>query len=622
MKFIKYFRYSILSLFMLMGCTDEFEEMNRDPWKSNDLDPKHLFTFSQLKMFSSGHEGFRGNLIMSGPLSQNLACNYTQGSGFRRNDGFTEATWSLIFGDVVKNITDIQSRLGEQEGQEGKIAQAQIVKVVNLLRMTALYGDIPYTEAGQGFTERNFYPKFDDQETVLNTMVTELEEARSVLLNSSTNTNLFTNTDAAELYEPSTVGAEKYVRLANSLLMKIGMMMSHADPTKGQEVFLKGMNGDGGYITDWSNAVYVNHADVGGPWGQHVNGTGVAVRGEVGGFSGPFMSELALKNMQQREDPRLFRIASHLTLDGSAYVSMEDTARYTNFDPFAQAGGPNEFKEVHFRGMRYGENAFGTKGLFHNSSTDQVVQAALWADQTDYEFEGKGQFATLASLAPATYNRVTPSIVIGADEMNFMLAEAVIRYGVAGDAKTFFTTAVTQALSKYDAINFPGKEFEMKMEELYKRQTNDAYSHDAAVAAYIANANQAYDDATDKLEVIAYESWISNIGDGYNAFANWNRTNKPSIVRATLSQEDDGTYNLPSYPGDPLLETLTPSATPENVPLHLGGVTNYVRPARFPYPDRELTVHPSETNRVIEEQRANSPSNPDFIGIKQWYSFR
>ncbi|AZQ61614.1 SusD/RagB family nutrient-binding outer membrane lipoprotein [Flammeovirga pectinis] len=605
----------------LMGCTNKFEEMNQNPWTSNDLDVKHLFTFSQLKMYASGHEGWRGNLIMSGPYAQNTANLYSTAGGFGTSDGFTSPTWDLIFGDIIKNITDVMTRLENEENSAPKIAQMRIVRVVNLLRATQMYGDIPYFEAGKGYTELNYYPQLDPQKDILVDMAKELNEARDIIL-ADKDTYIFTY----DLYSSGIAGAAKYAKLCNSLLMKIGLMMSEGDATEGARIFKEGFNGTGGYIETWNDAVYVAHVSEGGPWGQHINGTGIAIEGQVGGASYAYMSELALQQMQAKKDPRLFRITHHLTYEGGVIAAMGDTTQYTNFNPFLSSGGEGTFVNASYRGVRLGDRGDGNRGIYYNQSQGKVIQSAYWLGQNDNypDFKGKGEFATMAAVSPATFNRLSPSIVIGADEIQFMLAEASLRgYGV-GNAETAYKNAVELALTKYDAIPFPGKDVETKYEELYKRQNDASYSHDAAMTTYVNNAVSAYQGAAstdDKLDVVAYENWVALIGNGYESFANWNRTHLPSIVKYQLAQSDK-TYQLPAFANDPILNPGEAQNGSENTELHSFGVTNGIRPSRFPYPNRELTVSPTNTEAAIQRQRSavNVGVSTNFIAVKQWYS--
>ncbi|MCG8411730.1 MAG: hypothetical protein MI739_10655, partial [Bacteroidales bacterium] len=91
---------------LFSACTDGFEEMNKDRWASRELSPRHQFALMQAKMWSIGHEGWRGNIITSGPISGVSACLYGMDE-FYESDDFFSATWNLIYTDVAKEITDV-----------------------------------------------------------------------------------------------------------------------------------------------------------------------------------------------------------------------------------------------------------------------------------------------------------------------------------------------------------------------------------------------------------------------------------------------------------------------------------------------------------------------------------
>ena len=55
------------------------------------------------------------------------------------------------------------------------------MKVMIFHRITDIYGDIPYTEAGLGYYDRTFTPKYDKQQDIYNDMLKELDAAAQAL---------------------------------------------------------------------------------------------------------------------------------------------------------------------------------------------------------------------------------------------------------------------------------------------------------------------------------------------------------------------------------------------------------------------------------------------------------
>ncbi|WP_281612554.1 SusD/RagB family nutrient-binding outer membrane lipoprotein [Flammeovirga sp. SubArs3] len=622
-KIIKYAALAGALLFST-ACTDMFREMNDNDYTSGDMDPKYQFTFIQAKVFSSGHEGFRGNLIMAGPMSGVTANpQYNQGQGFNRNDSYTEATWTLIYNDIAKNIEDIRVRLEAQmeaEGVEnkGKLAQVAIVRVINYLRATSIYGDVPYSEAGKGYSEGILYPAYDPQKDIFEAMVVELKAARENISEGA----LFTE----DFYYGG--DADSWERLCNSLLMKIGIYMSAGDPARGKEIFAEAFNTNK-YIDGLSQSAVLGHNESDGPWGQTVNGSGVANEGRVGGQSYQFISDQALVSMQKLEDPRIFWVASHIDNSGSSTAAFTDVSAYTDFDPFAyDTSEGKEFQKIHFRGSREGDRPDGNRGVY--VIDDQVMYTALtitgkdedgdYVNNMHYKFNDGGQYSQLVAVNPSTIlNATSPTMVLASDEVHFMIAEAAERGWINADVVQHFRTGVEQAIKKYPNF-YQGQDYVTSFVDLYKSQTNPSYLWDVAVEDYISRVVANFGQEGNRLEDIVYQHWLSQIGNGYNAFALWNRTHLPSIVHANMGG-DHKNVTIPTYNEDPLMEEgVAPTGTTD-VELHSGGVTNGIRPARFPYPNREFTVNPTNVNSAISNQESGNPSG-DFITAKQFMSFK
>ncbi|KXX69184.1 SusD/RagB family nutrient-binding outer membrane lipoprotein [Flammeovirga sp. SJP92] len=602
------------------SCTDLFREMNDNDYTSGDMDPKYQFTFIQAKLFSSGHEGYRGNLIMAGPMS-GLTANpqYTQGQGFNRSDSFTEATWALFYGDIVKNLEDIQVRLNKRMDEEGvdntgKLAQVSIVKVINFLRITAMYGDVPYSEAGKGYSEGVLYPKYDTQQEIFEAMAEELLEARE-------------NLSQGELFSDDfyfSGNAAAWERLANSLLMKIGLFMAEGDDAKGREIFNAAYS-TGNYISSLTESAVLEHNESDGPWGQTVNGSGVANEGRVGGQSYQFISHNALVSMQEKEDPRLFWVASHIDNRGSSTAAFLNTDQYTDYDPFAYNDNEgNEFKRIHYRGVKEGDRPDGNRGIFITDG--KIEYSAYTMTKTDsdgnavnnlgYTFKDGGQYGQLVAVNPATIlNATSPTMILASDEVHFMIAEAAQRGWVSADISSHFKTGVEHAIKKYPTF-YSGADYVSAFVDLYKDQTNPGYNWEGAVQDYVNQVGNDLGKNGDVLEDIVYQHWLSQIGNGYNSFAIWNRTHYPSFVKANT--RDESHVQIPVMDKNPLEDDDAIATGSQSVELHTGGITGFYRSNRFPYPNREFTVNPSNANGAVDNQSENPSS--DFITAYQFMS--
>ncbi|WP_044202088.1 SusD/RagB family nutrient-binding outer membrane lipoprotein [Flammeovirga sp. OC4] len=602
------------------GCTHNFEEMNQDPWKSTDLNVKHILPFTQTKAYSNGHEGWRTSIIMTGPMSGISSTYIGTGSGFGENGEYTGAFFENLYRDMIRNIEDSKQRLKEDGSDEAmaEYGRFTVVNVINQLRATQLYGDIPYSTAGKGYTEGIYYPAYDRQEDVFEMMVEDLKEAKEYI----------SKVERLADYDAYRVGLpykEVYIKIIHSLYIKIGMMMSEANPTRGAEIFHLGYDTND-YIDSWNVAPVIHHTNEGGAWGSTVNGYGIANNSLVGGFSGNYFSPELLEYMQKNEDPRIFRLACHLDYSSSSTEAYTDVSVYKDFDPFAvaQTNEPGVFNKVHFRGLRLGSTSDGTRSLYKvEGQANQHID--FWANRTQ-QIADEGQFMTLAAISPEVFNAVAPTIILGADEVMFYIAEAstIPSYGVSDP--NALSNAVELALSKYDAVGFKGGTLEDAFVDIYKKQTNPAYSHLDNKLKYVQGVMDRYNAAPDleaKRELVITEHWASLTGDCVNAFSLVTRTGMPSFVNRNLTSTQMD-FPLPVYDKDPLTNDDAVVTGTETVLLHTGGSTGGIRPYRFPYPGSELNANGTNAEEAIKRQRQETGTSEaiHFIAVPQWCSKR
>ncbi|WP_281612555.1 SusD/RagB family nutrient-binding outer membrane lipoprotein [Flammeovirga sp. SubArs3] len=622
MKFNKYIVGAVLAASMF-SCTQKFEEMNNDPWASSEMDPKYQFTHIQNKPYTDGGESWRTNIIMTGPMSQATGNLYASGEAF--STSYKEWAWNNIFKDVLKNVTDLETKLAPETAQLG---QVKIVKVIDMMKVTQLYGDIPYAEAGKGYVEHILYPKYDSQEAVFEQMITDLKAGRDMMDKGETFTDDF--------YYRGDAAAWK--RLANSMLMKIALFMSEGNAERASEVFQEAFNHSAGYISTLNESAKLEHSLNGGPWGQHMNGAGAAMTSQVGGFAYGYISETSLKSMQSRKDPRLFYVAGVHDYSQAPSKMIYPTE---NFDPFEMAEEWGEaVKPVSLRGTRMGDQdgqiamfAFEASG---NADDATIINADYFArvnttDSTAYPSElplrGADKF-TLASLNNETIlNPLSPTIIMGSDEVHFLIAEAIEKGLVGGNSATHFEAGIRDAFKKYQVF-YPGQEYAEAAMQVYRETSGDqGYSYDGAMADYVSAELQAFNSSTNKLDNIIYQAWVSQIGNGISTFSLWNRTHLPSFVTPVLDRDKYEFLDIPVYTEDirPLYiagQDLPDPVGIKKVPFHSPGSTSYVRSRRFDYPNNEMSSNTTNYQEAVERQRGDAGNTGQFNTVDMWSSYK
>lgn len=219
--------YLFLAIAMLTSCSD-WLDINKDPNRATEVEPDVLFGYA-ITSWSAGRTG--GDqyipLVFAG---QTMA---TAGNfGWGNDDVYdispysTGNTWKLYFATAGTNVLLAEKLAKESSPSQPWIAaQAKIVRAMLMYEATVLYGDIPFSEAWQDDIE---YPKFDSQKDILEALLVLLDEAIA-----DAKTPASDGLKAITTYDLYFKGdMQKWVRLANSMKLRIAMTMVDADPTK------------------------------------------------------------------------------------------------------------------------------------------------------------------------------------------------------------------------------------------------------------------------------------------------------------------------------------------------------------------------------------------------------
>jgi hypothetical protein len=120
-------------------------------------------------------------------------------------------------------------------------------------RITDIYGDVPYSEAGMGYYKRIFKPKYDLQKDIYADMLKELDEAVTKLDASK-------DVSTGDLFFNGDIG--KWKRFAYSLMMRLGMRLTKVDVNTAKAWVEKAAAG--GPMTSNTDNAFVKHDASGG----------------------------------------------------------------------------------------------------------------------------------------------------------------------------------------------------------------------------------------------------------------------------------------------------------------------------------------------------------------------
>lgn len=226
MRYLKNFvAFAVLGL-GLVSCTGNFEEINTNPNK-NTVGTVQAYNLFEPIFYSTGKWAVRFAYTYAGPISGQFADtgHYTS-TAYIHQYNLTDSHFQTIWDNSARYGYDCYHMIQTAVEREDPYYEAlgYIFKVYHLSNLTSLYGDIPYSEAYKGPSEGLKTPKFDSQEEVFATMMSELEYAISLLEQNPT---------------PSYAGLDKmynddcrlWIKFANSLKMRLLVRISAVDAT-------------------------------------------------------------------------------------------------------------------------------------------------------------------------------------------------------------------------------------------------------------------------------------------------------------------------------------------------------------------------------------------------------
>ncbi len=183
-KYIKHTLAAFALIATSTSCSD-FADVNIDPEHINEGNVPYEMVFSnaQHQALGSDWDVWRNGCILSGQWMQHLTSvdwwwNYGL---YAYSDGYSGALWDGIYaGDrgAVRDVTTVLDLWKDKEGYSIDYNMARVMRVYTMHRLTDLYGDVPYSEAGR--PKEFSYPKYDKQQDIYMDMLKELMIVKAI----------------------------------------------------------------------------------------------------------------------------------------------------------------------------------------------------------------------------------------------------------------------------------------------------------------------------------------------------------------------------------------------------------------------------------------------------------
>lgn len=305
------------------SCSDEYmENMNTDPSKAATIDPNAQLTTAQLQTYGdlSMIEIYRNYHYAF--TQQLMGCWNTTNYGGRHTLDNNEMSriWTSFYTQSLKNIIDAQYRTAEDAEKVNINSVLRIYRVYLMSIITDTYGDAPFSEAGLGFLEGKFNPKYDKQEDIYNAFFLELEDAVNKI-------DPTKDKVTGDLIYAGDV--TKWQQLANSLRLRFAMRISNVNPTKAQTEFENALAANGGVITDASSDALIKYMTIAFSFGQEAysdyrgNSLSQLLFGNDPANNPSYLCSTFFNQLYNSGDPRTFKI-SRCYYDGLMSATSPD----------------------------------------------------------------------------------------------------------------------------------------------------------------------------------------------------------------------------------------------------------------------------------------------------------
>lgn len=214
----------------LIGCDKGFEELNINPYAINQLDAEFIFANAQNSVSFGSWEG-EATIVQY--FQNGYDSGATAGFQFNRNDNnFNGIRWNSYSGPI-KNLVQGLHNLNGDPSRTNLISMMRIWKALIFMNLVDTHGDVPYSEAGKAYIENIFSPKYDDDAAIYEDLYKEIKEASAAL-------NPAGDIVTADLIYDGDVA--KWKKMANSLLLRLGMRYSKLNPTKAAAIVSEAYN--------------------------------------------------------------------------------------------------------------------------------------------------------------------------------------------------------------------------------------------------------------------------------------------------------------------------------------------------------------------------------------------
>ena len=509
-------------LVTVFSCTDDFNEINQQPdaLSTSDVSAKYFVTTLQQQFYRPTMVPlWFGDLIHPDGFSAQISNGYAGSDwngdlGWVYNSFYTDLgawDWYAGYNSTLTSFLNLVGEGGPLENDQ-YYALGLVMKGLYYTQFTETHGMIPYSQA----SDPNIaLPVYDAQIDVYKGVISELDQAISII-----GDNTITGPGVSQLAENDVIfngNMQNWKQLANSLKLRIALR-AHGSPGENfsanaaSEAIASGVLAD----TDALFDAFTTETNI---WG------GSASYGDIWhSFAGSQWraTEAMVNILKNNDDPRLSKITKPCvggTMTVLKPTDGENVSLIADHVAFLQS-------TLNEAGL-----VLGTDYTWTETATDLTI---TMPDNTNYvglpsrlsgkikSYMHRDMFSEPSEIVTQKTNEgnpIFPTIVMTTADSHFMIAEAITKGLVSGDANTYYQIGLQKAMALW----------------------NTATSSD-----FLASEMGSLSGSSEQnLERIATQRWVANYTNGYESWAIIRDTGYPTSAMITSNNND-----IISFAGD------------------------------------------------------------------------
>ncbi|MGQ7870430.1 SusD/RagB family nutrient-binding outer membrane lipoprotein [Sunxiuqinia sp. sy24] len=506
MKNIKIYSL-LLSLFFIgftQSCTEDFEDINRDPFNPTQASIPTVFnrvTSSLVLGWMEQNSIHNGYYYFVTQQLANAAPRYILAQG-------VDEIWVAYY-TTLKNVRWLESEFAKSElKMDNAQASLNIILAYKTLRTADYYGDMPFTEAGRAAESSDYFRvKYDNHQEIYTYCLDLLKSASESF---SSDADQFSLGSGDVLFGGD---YDMWKKFANSIRLRYAMQLAEVDASQASAHI-------GEILGNTAQYPVISGDETLGIWPDDL---GITIDSRPWSFSAENLTCLGSTMWNEMSESN--------AADGSGIVDPRCMV-------FFETNRENQWAAQ----QQNGANPVQGRGPYLNAAFPSGRDRAM--TQAEWDNKGESAFYSSVNYYLARDDQYLPEIIMTVAEVHFITAEAYLRgIGVAKNvatAKTHYEAGVTSSIEFwYGLVDLASSIWYINQPTL---GAND-------ISTYMARSEIAFSsNEDDALKQIYKQIWIDSFRQPWVAFNLYRRTlATPRDESGSYNQAENAFYKLP-YP--------------------------------------------------------------------------